>query len=169
MHRLMPVGRSRPRRRFREETPETGWAPARSLDSRCQALVIRGKVGAPGGPRGGNGGWGGAWWGLDGPLGGGGWGGWGGWGSGMGPGSGGLGIDTDTTERGHIWPEETDSPFSTCFVSTPQGGYSQCACWVRNSAQRFPDGRRYGACGSYSKAYDLAKCDYVGQQCYSYQ
>lgn len=124
--------------------------------------------GASGGG-GSNGGWGGAWWNGNGPLGGGGWGGWGGWGSGLGAGSGGLGIDTDTSKKGYIWPEEQDSPFTTCFVETLQGGYSKCACWVRNDAIFQPDGRRYGTCGSHSKAYGLGRCDYVGQKCYSYQ
>lgn len=126
--------------------------------------------GSGGGPRGGgNGGWGGSWWGLDGPLGGGGWGGWGGWGSGLGPGSGGLGIDTDTSKKGHIWPEEQDSPFKTCTVESIQGGYSKCACWVPNNALPDPNRKVYGSCGGHTKEYPLGKCEYIGQRCYSFR
>lgn len=83
------------------------------------------------GSGGANGGWGGSWWNGDGPLGGGGWGGWGGWGSGLGPGAGGLLIDSDTSKKGHIWPEdEPIKPRSNCFVTSEVGGKYRCGCQI---------------------------------------
>lgn len=118
-----------------------------------------------------NGGWGGAWWQGNGPLGGdggGAWGGWGGWGHGIGPKSGGIEIGTDTSRKGHVWPDEQDSPFNTCFVETLMGGYSQCRCWFTPPPGAQPGKVVPGICGygGYQGGDPRMLCDFTGVQCF---
>ncbi len=120
----------------------------------------------PGG--GSNGGWGGAWWEGDGPLGGGGWGGWGGWGSGIGSGAGGRGIDTDTSKKGHIWPDDIPSGFKPCFRETWTGPtVSWCACFGDMWGIP-PGGRVSGQCNMiYQAGQDRSMgCEFVGVKCF---
>ncbi len=127
-----------------------------------------GSGGATGGGR--TGAWGGSWWTLDGPLGGGGWGGWGGWGLGMGPGSGGGLIDTDTTKKGYLWPEDL-SAFGTCYIQKWTGpGRWACMCqYTYPTAQQPPIGTPVtGIClraTSQSDELNRRTCEIIGLRC----
>ncbi len=126
--------------------------------------------GGSGGSRGGgNGGWGGAWWGLDGPLGGGGYGGWGGWGSGMGAGASGWTLDSDTSRKGHLWPEYLPG-FNSCYVEMWTGpGYWGCWCRVRHAANNppLPGSQHAGACekGGPRGSDPSGSCSFTGLPC----